>query len=69
MKKEQNDKFLQELTEIKALLPKRYYGLVNFLYPNKFSKDDLYNVIHHGVEDKEVLKALKKVVAKNKLAV
>lgn len=67
MKKEQDDKFLQELTEIKALLPKRYYGLVNFLYPNQFTKNDLYNVIHHGVEDKEVLKALKKVVSKNKI--
>lgn len=68
MKKEEEDKFFKELSEIKPFLPKRYFGVIEFLYPGKWSQDDIYNVIHHGVKDKEILKALKKVVKKTKVA-
>lgn len=61
MKKVPDDKFKAELEEIRPRLPKRYFAIINHLYPNKFTHTNIYNVLHHGVENKEVLKVLKKI--------
>lgn len=68
MKKEKDEKFFNDLEGVKLRLPKRYFSIIEFLYPGKFTKDQIYNVIHHGVEDRQILKALKKVVSKNNIA-
>lgn len=60
MKKIIDEKFKAELEEIRPLLPKKYMSVINYLYPGKFTPINIYNVLHHGVENKVVLEALKK---------
>jgi 2'-5' RNA ligase len=64
MKKNHNEKFVRELKEVKAKLPKRYLGAIELLYPGKFKSRNVYNVIHYGIENYEILNALKAVVKK-----
>lgn len=64
MKKNPNREFAEELRIIKEALPPRYMTLLDYEFPKKFTKSRVYNVLNAGLEDKEVLKALKKI-AKN----
>jgi hypothetical protein len=64
MKKNPNEKFVRELEEVRAKLPKRYLGAIELMYPGKFKSRNIYNVIHYGVENYEILNALKSVVKK-----
>lgn len=64
MKKNPNEKFVKELAELKAKLPKRYMGMIQALFPGKFTNIKVYSVIHYGVENYEVLKALRAVIKK-----
>jgi hypothetical protein len=66
MKKVKDVKFSEELAQIKSLLPKYYMPLINHYYPERFSKSRVYNVMNAGIEDKDVLRALKRVANKNK---
>ncbi len=62
MRKNPNEKFVKELEEVKKKLPSRYMGMVDALYPGKFKSTKVYGVIHYGVENYEVLRALQAVV-------
>jgi ribosome-associated translation inhibitor RaiA len=64
MKKVQNLEFKERLTNVKNNLPPRYMTLVEYHYPSKFSKSDIYNVLNAGLENEKILKALESVVRK-----
>lgn len=64
MKNIYNEKFIKELQEIKERLPKRYFSLIDFFYPGKFTKNQVYNVLNNGTQNPEVLKALKRICKK-----
>ncbi len=66
MKKAKDGKFSEELEKIRPLLPKYYMPLINHYFPDRFSKSKVYNVMNAGLEDRDVLKALKKVASKSK---
>lgn len=66
MKKVEDVKFKEELAQVKEALPKYYMPLMNHYYPGKFTKSRVYNVMNAGVEDREILKALKKIASKTK---
>jgi len=64
MKKNPNKEFAEELRVIREALPAKYMTLLDYEFPKKFSKSRVYNVMNAGLEDKEVLKALKKIAKK-----
>ena len=64
MKKIPDVKFAEELTAVKKLLPAKYMTLLDYEFPRKFNKSRVYNVMNAGLEDREVLDALKEI-AKN----
>lgn len=64
MKKNPNKEFVEELKSIKEQLPTNYIALLDYEFPKKFSKSKVYNVMNAGVEDREILKALKKIAKK-----
>lgn len=66
MKKIPDEKFKAELEGIRHRLPKRYYAIINHLHPGQFSKVNIYNVLHHGVENQAVLEALKEIAISEK---
>ena len=68
MKKNPDKEFAEELRVIKEGLPAKYMTLLDYEYPKKFSKSRVYNVMNAGLEDKEVLKALKKIAKKYEFA-
>lgn len=65
MKKKLDDQFKKELEEVKAGLPVRYFAILEFLYPGKYTKSKVYNVMNAGVQDRDILKALKRVARLN----
>lgn len=61
MKKNPDIKFKEELQEVKSKLPHKYFVVLNYLYPGKFTPSKVYNVVNGGLEDREVLTVLKKI--------
>jgi hypothetical protein len=61
MKKKPDEAFVKELQIIKQKLPKRYNAILEYKgFP--YTKSKVYNVVHHGVENWEILKALKSII-------
>jgi hypothetical protein len=61
MRKKPDESFKKQLDAIRPLLPSTYTTILE--YKNyKFKKQHVYNVIHCGVENWEILEALKSIV-------
>jgi hypothetical protein len=60
MKNSKDLNFSEEIESIKARLPKTYIPLLEH-EGFRFKKGDVYNVLHRGVRNKEILKALKTI--------
>lgn len=67
MKKNPDKEFAEKLRVVKLALPAKYMTLLDYEYPKTFTKSRVYNVMNAGTEDKEVLKALKKIAKKYEL--
>ncbi len=53
-------KFQTELEDVKKYLPKRYMAVLEY-EGFTFKKGDVYNVMNRGIQNREILEALKMI--------